>query len=134
MGTSRIDPVPTETARRDVELVAELDGTPAGIVGFGQAGWHAVELAAANGDLVDRLVLVSTPIPEATDTVPEDVTAKTLLLYGSKDPGGGHKQAAWWKERLGGRIEMVPGAGADILSDVWPRILSHLAPRSRRVE
>lgn len=130
--TSRIDPGPTETAKRDVQLVAALAGSPAGVVGFGDAGWEAVALADSNGDLVDRLVLVSTPIPEAAGATPRGVAAKTLLLYGSEDPAGGHKQAAWWKERLGGRIEMVPGADADILERVWPRVLSHIAPGQRR--
>jgi hypothetical protein len=74
-------------------------------------------------------VLVSTPV---LDDAPRAVSAKTLLLYGSKDPAGGQKQATWWKTRLGGRIEMVPGADAYILERVWPRVLSHLAPRSRR--
>ena len=125
------DPRPDETAKRDVELAFRWDGTPAGIVGFAEGGWRAV--AATHGDLVDRLVLVSTPVPDSEGVVPLDaVSAKTLLLYGSKDPAGGHKQAAWWKERLGGRMELVPGAGSDILADVWPRVLSHLAPRSLR--
>lgn len=125
------DPSPEETEKRDVELVPDLDSTPAGVVGFAEGGWEAVR-AAANGDLVDRLVLVSTPIPGEDDALPlADVNAKTLLLYGTGDPGGGHAHAVWWKDRLGGRIEMVPGAGRDILADVWPRVLSHLAPRRR---
>jgi pimeloyl-ACP methyl ester carboxylesterase len=128
-GAAAFDPAPDETERRDVELVSEWDGTPAGIVGVGEGGWRAVELAAEHGDLVQRVVLVSTPVP---DGHPSGVSAKTLLLYGSKDPAGGHKQATWWKERLGGRIEMVPGADADILERVWPRVLSHLAPGQRR--
>jgi pimeloyl-ACP methyl ester carboxylesterase len=128
-GFGATDPAPEETAKRGVELASEWDGAPAGIVGFGEGGWRAVELAAAHGDLVDRLVLVSTPM---LDETPPRVSAKTLLLYGSKDPAGGQKQATWWKNQLGGRIEMRPGAGHDILGDVWPRVLSHLAPGSRR--
>jgi pimeloyl-ACP methyl ester carboxylesterase len=129
-GAAAFDPAPDETARRDVELVSEWDGTPAGIAGVGEGGWRAVELAAEHGDLVQRLVLVSTPVPDVDP--PAASSAKTLLLYGSKDPAGGHRQATWWKERLGGRIEMVPGADADILERVWPRVLSHLAPGRRR--
>jgi pimeloyl-ACP methyl ester carboxylesterase len=109
-----------------------VDDAQAGVVGFAEGGWAALRLAAEHGDLVDRLVLVSTPVPASPDAVPQTVAAKTLLVYGSKDPAGGHRQAVWWKERLGGRIEMVPGAGRDILADVWPRVLSHLAPRSLR--
>jgi pimeloyl-ACP methyl ester carboxylesterase len=128
-GVGGSDPAPEKTAKRGVELVSEWDGTPAGLVGFGEGGWRAVELAAEHGDLVDRLVLVSTPV---LGVPPPPVSAKTLLLFGSKDPAGGQRQATWWKNTLGGRIEMRPGAGHDILADVWPRVLSHLAPRSLR--
>ena len=130
-GEVAADPGPDETAKREVELAMEWDGTSAGVVGFAEGGWKAVGLAAAHWALVDRLVLVSTPIPEHDIPVGE-VLAKTLLLFGSKDPAGGHKQAAWWKQRLGGRIEMTPRASHDILEQVWPRVLSHLAPRSAR--
>jgi len=98
--------------------------------GFAEGGWQALELAATHPDLVDRLVLVSTPVLEGSDV--EAVSARTLLLYGSKDPAGGHAQANWWRTRLGARIEMVPGGGRDILERVWPRVLSFLAPRSLR--
>jgi pimeloyl-ACP methyl ester carboxylesterase len=97
-------------------------------VGVGAGGWSAVQLAATHGDVVERLVLVSTPPLE--DAEPEAVSARTLLLYGARD--GGQRRATWWKARLGGRIEMVPGAGDDILERVWPRVLSHVAPGSLR--
>jgi hypothetical protein len=58
------------------------------------------------------------------------VTAKVLLLFGSRD--GGNARATWWKKTLGGRIEMVPDVGDDILKRVWPRVLSHLAPGALR--
>jgi pimeloyl-ACP methyl ester carboxylesterase len=122
------DPDPAETAKREVELVPDWDGSPVGLVGFAEGGWTAVDLAAENGDLVERLVLVSTP--PLDDAEPRELSAKTLLLYGSRD--GGQKRATWWKDRLGGRIEMVPGAGEDILERVWPRVLSHVAPGSLR--
>jgi pimeloyl-ACP methyl ester carboxylesterase len=127
-GGTATDPDPGETAKRDVELAAEWDGTPAAVVGVGDGGWKAVELAAAHGDLVERLALVATP--PSDDVEPQMVSAKTLLLYGSLD--GGQKRATWWKNRLGGRIEMVPGAGDDILERVWLRVLSHVAPGSLR--
>src|SRR5262249_20092916 len=60
------DPNPAETARRDVEL-AEWDSSPAGVVGFAEGGWRALELAAQRPDLVDQLVLVSTPVQETDD-------------------------------------------------------------------
>ena len=122
------DPDPDETAKRDVELATEWDATSTAVVGVGEGGWKAVELAAARGALVERLVLVSTP--PLDDAEPEAVSAKTLLLYGSRD--GGQKRATWWKDRLGGRIEMVPGAGDDILERVWSRVLSHVAPGALR--
>jgi pimeloyl-ACP methyl ester carboxylesterase len=122
------DPDPGETARRDVELAREWDGTPAAVVGVGEGGWKAVELAAAHAGLVERLVLVATPPLDDAD--PAAVSANRLLLYGSRD--GGLKRATWWKDRLGGRIEMVPGAGDEVLERVWPRVLSHVAPRSLR--
>ena len=106
-----LDPDPDETTRRDVELVHRL-----GRIGDGshrhslKAGWHAVELAAKHRELVERLVLVATPPLEDEDAVELGaVEAKTLLLYGSRD--GGQRQATWWKEHLGGRIEMVPTRG-----------------------
>ena len=128
-GEATRDPNPAETAKRHVEL-AGWEGSPAGVVGFGEGGWRALEFAAENPDLVDRLVLVSTPILEHESV--GKVTAKTLLLYGSKDQAGGHAQASWWLSRLGARIEMVPGEGHDILERVWPRVLSFLAPHSLR--
>ena len=62
---------------------------------------------------------------------PLEVRAKTLLLYGAKDPIGS-KHAAWWKKALpGARLEMVPGAGHLLIIPMWRRVLSHLAPGSR---
>jgi predicted esterase len=125
------DPGPQETAKRNVALVHDWDGSAAGVVGWAEGGWAALELAVMHGDLVDRLVLVSTPVPETDDGLELDaVQAKTLLLYGMRD--GGNAQAKWWQQRLGGRREMVPERGHDILEHVWPRVLSHLAPRSLR--
>ena len=125
------DPWPEETAKRDVALHYVWDGAPAGVVGWADGGWAAVELAATHAGLVDRLVLVATPVPENENALQLDaVQAKTLLLYGS--PDGGHAQATWWQRRLGARIEMVPDEGRDILERVWPRVLSHLAPRALR--
>ena len=130
-GVTPHDPEPAETTRRDVELVHGWDESAGGVIGFGRGGWRAVELAATRRTTVERLVLVSTPPLEA-DQAPglEAVDAKTLLLYGSRD--GGRRQATWWKEHLGGRIEMVPGEGREILGRVWARALSHVAPGTIR--
>ncbi|HYI75207.1 MAG TPA: hypothetical protein VEW90_08045 [Gaiellaceae bacterium] len=129
VGMPRVDPAPAETATREIELAFEWDGAPCGVVGWAEGGMTALGLAAAHPDLVDRLVLVSTPVPEDGLESPA-VRAKTLLLYGSRD--GGNARAAWWKRALGGRIEMIPGLADDILAAVWPRVLSHLAPRTVR--
>ena len=125
----RTDPAPAETAKRDVELAFEWDDQAVGVVGFAEAGWRAAELAGQRPDLVERLVLISTP-PVAADDAPSGVEAKILLLYGSLD--GGQRQATWWKTTIGGRIEMVPREGRDILQRVWARALAHVAPRTTR--
>jgi pimeloyl-ACP methyl ester carboxylesterase len=129
-GAPLVDPAPEETATRDVELAFAWDGSRAGVVGWAEGGLDALELAGAHSQLVDRLVLVSTHIPEADAFEPPAVRAKTLLLYGSRD--GGNARAEWWKSALGGRIEMVPGEGDEILGKVWGRVLSHVAPRTLR--
>jgi len=66
---------------------------------------------------------------------PEDVQAKTLLLYGSRDPIAGPRHGRWWQERLpDARLEIVPGAGHLLVLPTWPRVLSHLAPRRRHLQ
>lgn len=120
------DPGPDETAKRGLDLAFTWDGTAAGVVGWGDAGLIALELAAEHLELVDRLVLVATPVP-AEPFVPPHVEAKVLLVFDSRD--GGNARASWWRKAIGGRVEMISGEGDDILVRVWPRVLSHLAPR-----
>jgi pimeloyl-ACP methyl ester carboxylesterase len=122
-----VDPGAEETAKRDVELAFDWDGSPAGVAGWGEGGYAALELAARYGALVDRLVLVATPPLEADV---EPVQAKALLLFGMLE--GGSSEAKWWQKRVGGRFEMVPDGGRDILERVWPRVPSFLAPRTLR--
>jgi pimeloyl-ACP methyl ester carboxylesterase len=64
---------------------------------------------------------------------PEDVRAKTLLLYGSLDVVAPPRHGRWWQQRLPqARLETCPGAGHLLPVPMWPRVLSHLAPgRSR---
>lgn len=63
--------------------------------------------------------------------VPEEVHAKTLLLYGDKDAIGA-KHARWWKARLpNARVEMAPGLGHMLAIPLWRRALSHLAPGTK---
>jgi hypothetical protein len=96
-------------------------------VGVGEGGWKAVELALVHGDVVGRLVLVSTPPLE--DGEPAAMSAKTLLLYGARD-GGQRRALVEGAARRPHRDG--PGAGDDILERVWPRVLSHVAPGSLR--
>jgi pimeloyl-ACP methyl ester carboxylesterase len=60
---------------------------------------------------------------------PPDVAAKTLLLYGGRDPIGG-EHGRWWRQRLpDARLELVPDAGHLLVIPVWGRVMSHLAPK-----
>ncbi len=61
------------------------------------------------------------------------VQAKSLLLYGSRDPIAGQKHGVWWQKQLpDARLEVVPGAGHLLILPVWQRALSHLAPGAKR--
>jgi len=60
---------------------------------------------------------------------PREVAAKTLLLYGAKDPVAGSRHATWWKQHLpDSRVEMNPQVGHLVVIPMWKRALSHLAP------
>jgi pimeloyl-ACP methyl ester carboxylesterase len=65
---------------------------------------------------------------------PEDVRAKTLLLYGSLDVVAPPTHGRWWQRRLPrARLETCPGSGHLLALPMWPRVLAHLAPaRSER--
>ncbi len=59
----------------------------------------------------------------------EDVKAKTLLLYGSKDPVCASRHGRWWQSHLpNARLEMAPSAGHLLVFSHWPRVMSYLAP------
>lgn len=61
------------------------------------------------------------------------VQAKTLLLYGSRDPVAGPKHGKWWQKNLPrARLEVVPDAGHVLIVAMWHRVLSHLAPHTNR--
>jgi pimeloyl-ACP methyl ester carboxylesterase len=134
------DPAPDLTWARGVTLMAgaagqassELDHTgPVGVVGWSDGGPAALAFAARH-PAVDRLALIATPIPETEEDLTE-VTAKTLLIFGSKDPLTGSRHGTWWQKHLpSARLEMHPDGGHDLLVPMWPRILSHLAPRCKR--
>jgi hypothetical protein len=124
------DPDPVETARREVELLPAWERGVVGVAGWSDDGWKALRLAAGHSE-VERLVLLATPIGEGVE-VPE-IAAKTLLLFGTDDERTGSKAARWWKRQIPhARFEMVVGQGHDLLPKTWPRVLSHLAPRTLR--
>lgn len=64
---------------------------------------------------------------------PSVVQAKTLLLYGAKDPVAGSRHGTWWQKHLpNARLEMVPNAGHLVIFPMWHRVLSFLAPRTKQ--
>jgi pimeloyl-ACP methyl ester carboxylesterase len=65
---------------------------------------------------------------------PEAVQAKTLLLYGSRDPLADPRHGRWWQSRLpNARLELARGAGHLLLVPMWSRVLSYLAPSRRQL-
>jgi pimeloyl-ACP methyl ester carboxylesterase len=63
---------------------------------------------------------------------PEEVTAKTLLIFGAADPVAGSRHGRWWQRALpDARLEMAPGAGHLVIVPLWGRVLRHLAPTRR---
>lgn len=64
---------------------------------------------------------------------PAEVQAKTLLLYGSRDPVAGQRHGNWWQRQLPHeRLKVAPGAGHLLILTHWQRALSHLAPGAKR--
>ncbi|MBV9791933.1 MAG: alpha/beta hydrolase [Chloroflexi bacterium] len=63
---------------------------------------------------------------------PGEVQAKTLLIYGSKDPVACSRHGTWWQKQLpNARLEVSPGAGHLVILPMWHRVLSFLAPRTK---
>lgn len=128
------DPRPDLTAQRDLRVVTEWQHDTIGVVGWSEGGWTALAIAEQRPEL-PRLVIAALPCPgeEPTELDLEldldAIVTKTLLLYGSDDPRTGHRHGALWQKRLhNARLEMVPGAGHELLPQVWARILSHVGP------
>ena len=140
---SDTDPDPQLTWARGVTLLgghgtgAEMNNAvPVGVVGSSVAGLAALAFAARHSGQVERVVLLGTPIPEGEGSLGfdlSDVTAKTLLLYGAKDPLTGSRHGVWWQKGLpDARLEMSPQGGHELLVPMWKRVLSHLAPHCKR--
>jgi len=71
-------------------------------------------------------------LPDDPGFTPDQVTVKTLLIYGNKDPVTPHRHGTWWQRNLPqARIEISPGYGHLLLPGKWERVLSHLAPGSK---
>ena len=57
----------------------------------------------------------------------DEVAAKTLLLFGAKDPVAASRHGRWWQRQLpDARLEMVPDAGHLVIIPMWKRVLSFL--------
>jgi pimeloyl-ACP methyl ester carboxylesterase len=140
---SSTDPDSELTWARGVTLAVD-DGSdtvvdhagPVAVVGSSAAGLDALAFAVRHAGRVDRAVLVATPIPDDPGALAFDlaeVTAKTLLLFGAKDPLTGSRHGAWWQRALpNARLEMSPHGGHDLLVPMWKRTLSHVAPHCKR--
>jgi len=136
------DPDPELTWARGITLLAHDDAgdlphptQPVAVMGWSVAGLDALAFAARKPDLVDRIVLVATPKPDDESLLPAvaGIRAKSLLLYGAKDPLTGHRHGTWWQRQLpNARLEMYPDGSHDLLHPMWKRALSHLAPRCKR--
>lgn len=138
-GVSLSDPVVVDVSAVDAandiaEVLAAREVTRAGAVGWASGGWVALALAATHPGLVSRVAVVSTPAPESDDAEGfslDDVSAKTLLLFGA-GAGAGSRDATWFKKRLtDARVEMNPKPGGREVVARWDRILSHVAPGSK---
>lgn len=115
------------------------DRPTAGIVAYRDAVDVALRAAAELGDTIDRLALVAVAAPDQPldrddlGALIAGVTAETLVMNGQRDETAAAAAAAWYREHLGSaRVEMVPDEAALSLSAVWGRVLSHVAPRTKR--
>jgi pimeloyl-ACP methyl ester carboxylesterase len=123
---------PTEAADRLAGAILLRGSDLIGVVGWAEGGLTALVLATRHPALVDRLVMIGTPVPPLAPEL-DLITAKTLLLYGAKDPTAGPRDGKWYQQRLPDRrYEQIPGEGRLLLGPVWRRTLSHLAPNHRR--
>jgi hypothetical protein len=114
-------------------------GTTVGLLAYRAAGDVALRAAATLGDVVDRLALVAVPLPpgpldrDDLGGLITGISAKALIMNGQQDPTASSAAASWFKDHLpAARVEMVPDSVALSITDVWDRVLSHLAPGTKR--
>ena len=126
--------MPTDAPRET--LLAALGRSPADDEAFALPG------AAERLDVMLRAAFAQGTIGLAADIAgytlkpwgfePGEVRAKTLCLYGSRDPAIASRHGSWWQKVLPqARLEMVPGAGHLLILSMWSRVLSFLAPARR---
>jgi len=137
-------PAELAVASLDGLYVSEVpDGVAVGVVGVGGTAAIATLFASELGEHADRLALVAAVAPESAlgrdegAKVLARVTAKTLILNGLGEGRATAASAAWHRDHLAdARVEMVPstrvGMDGPSLGDVWPRVLSHVAPGAIR--
>ncbi|KRA23955.1 hypothetical protein ASD65_05615 [Microbacterium sp. Root61] len=137
-------PAELAVASLDELVVEEVpDGATVGVVGVGAAAAFSALFVCELGERADRFALVGVPAPSSALDRDEGagilarVRAKTLLLNGQGDGDAGAASASWHRDHLSdARVEMVPRAGAGAkalgLTEVWPRVLSHVAPGTIR--
>ncbi|HWI30311.1 MAG TPA: hypothetical protein VNT50_02365 [Microbacterium sp.] len=130
------------TAQKVATLIrAELDHpqATAGLVAYRGGGDVALRAAAVLGETIDRLALVAVPRPETAFDREElarvlaSIPAETLIVNGQRDEAAAAEDAEWCEEGIpASRVEMVPGDGPLALPDVWDRVLTHVAPGTKR--
>jgi hypothetical protein len=115
------------------------EGATVGLLAYRAAGDVALRAATTLGEVVDRLALVAVPLPpEPLDrddlgSLIAGISAKTLIMNGQRDATASSAAASWFKDHLvSSRVEMVPDSAALSITDVWDRVLSHLAPGTTR--
>jgi len=122
----------------------EAPGTRVGLVGERAAGLIALYLAAAMGEVVDRLAIVGVQSPSDAlsrnlrTPLLDNLRAEVLVIVGGEGPAD-HTDAAWYVERLrSSEGEVVPDEQIDsvngevTLTSVWDRVLAHVAPGAER--
>lgn len=107
----------------------------AAVVAYRDAVDVALRATVLLGEAIDRLALVAVAAPEQPldrddlGALVADLTTEALILNGQHDDAA----AGWYGEHLGSaRIEMVPGDASLSLAAVWGRVLTHVAPGTKR--
>ena len=129
---------------RDTLAEIRMQPSAAGLLTVGVVAYrHAVDVALRTvvqlGETVDRLALVAVAAPEQPidrddlGALIQSVTARTLVMNGQRDEAAAAGAATWYREHLeSARVEMMPADVTMSLTAVWGRVLSHVAPGTKR--